>query len=86
MEKKENNSAEKEGFLSFSLFLFPLARNNENGNIENRILIAIHYVTGVILCGCKEKIAVDQAVLYSKHCVRGELTRIKNSFVEKLHS
>ena len=37
--KKENNSAEKEGFLSFSLFLFPLARNNENGNKERRILI-----------------------------------------------
>ena len=37
--KKENNSAEKEGFLSLSLFPFPLARNKENGKIESRILI-----------------------------------------------
>jgi len=28
----------RRGF-SFSLFPFPLARNKENGNIENRILI-----------------------------------------------
>ena len=38
--KKENNSAEKEGF-SFSMLLLPLplARTKENGNIESRILI-----------------------------------------------
>ena len=37
LEKKKNNSAEKEGVLS--LFSFPLARNKENGNIESTILI-----------------------------------------------
>ena len=36
--KRENNSAEKEGFFML-LFPFPLTRNNENGNIENRIEI-----------------------------------------------
>jgi len=35
--KKKYNSAEKKGFLS--LFPFPLARNNENANIDSRILI-----------------------------------------------
>jgi len=34
LEKKENNSAEKEGFSVF-LFPLPLARNKENGNIES---------------------------------------------------
>jgi len=38
-KKKGNNSAEKEDFLSLSLFSFPLARNKENGNRESRILI-----------------------------------------------
>ena len=38
-QKKGNNSAEKEDFLSLSLFSFPLARNKENGNRESRILI-----------------------------------------------
>ena len=36
--KKENNSAEKEGFLSI-FFLLPFARNKKNGNIESRIQI-----------------------------------------------
>ena len=34
--KRENNSAEKEGFLYASLPL-PSCQNNENGNIEKRI-------------------------------------------------
>ena len=54
--KKENKSTEKEGFLYASL-----ASNKENGNIESRILIGFAPYT-MILCGCEEKIAVDQAV------------------------
>ena len=47
------------------LFPFPLARNNENGNIEKRILIGCALCiidTSLYSAGCKEKIVVDKAV------------------------
>ena len=84
LEKKENNSAEKEGFSVF-LFPLPLARNKENGNIESWILkglCTMHY--RYILCQLWENTAVDEALFWST--VRDEISRIKNSFVENIDS
>ena len=39
---------------------------------------------GFYSASCEEKIAVDEAILRST--VQDELTRIKNSFVENIHS
>ena len=44
----------------------------------------MHYDIGLYSAGCKEKLAVDEAVFCRS--VRDELTRIKNSFVEIIHS
>ena len=46
------------------LFPLPFARNKENGNIESRIprLCTMHYETGLYSAGCKEMVAVDEAV------------------------
>ena len=69
------------------LFPLPFARNKENGkiNLESWYrLCTIHYETGLYSSGCKEKIAVEKAVFWST--VQTELTRIKNFFVENIHS
>ena len=58
---KKKNSAEKEGF-SMLLFPLPLARNKENGNIENRFQCTKHYDSGSYSAGCEEKIDVDKAI------------------------
>ena len=44
----------------------------------------MHYDTSLYFAGCEEKIDVDKAVFWST--VQDKLTRIKNSFVEKIHS
>ena len=44
----------------------------------------MHCDTGLYSAGCEEKIAVDEVVLLST--VQDELIRIKNSFVENIHS
>ena len=44
----------------------------------------MYYETGFYSTGCKEMIAVDKAVFWSS--VKDELTRIKNSFINNIHS
>ena len=44
----------------------------------------MHYDTGLYSASCEEKIAVDEALFWIS--VLDELTRIKNSFVENIHS
>ena len=46
------------------LFPLPFARNKENGNIESKTnrLCTMHYEAGLYSVGCKEMIAVDEAV------------------------
>ena len=44
----------------------------------------MHYDTGLYSAGCKEKIAVDEALFWST--AQDELTRIMHSFVENIHS
>ena len=58
LEKKENNCAEREGFLYVSLPL-PLARSKENGNIESKILM-----------GCEPCIIIP---VYNKSAARKRL-------------
>ena len=70
MEKKENNSAEQEGLLYASLPP-PFFLNKKNGNIES--WKPMHYEAGLYSVGCKEMIAVDEAVFWSTS--RDELTR-----------
>ena len=67
-------------------FLLPLVRNKENGSRKQNPdrLCTLHYDTGLFSADCKEKIAVDKAVFSST--VRDEFTRIKNAFVENIHS
>ena len=65
MEKKENNSAEKEGFLNASL---PPPSSQKQGKWNHRKqnpdrLCTNHYDTSLCSAGCEEKIAVDEAVL-----------------------
>ena len=70
------------------LFSFPLARNNENGNIENRILIDCAPCTMIpiyIFCWLQGKDCCRRGHIL-KHYVRDELTTIKNSFVANIHS
>ena len=75
---EKNNSAKKEGFAML-LFPLPLVRNKENGNIENRFQCTKHH--DIILCRLRGK---DCCRIM--HCVRDELTRIKNSFAKNIHS
>ena len=81
LEKKKIIVQRRRGF-SMILFPLPLARNKENGNTENRILI------GCALC---KKNCFILCRLRGKNCcrrstVRDELTRIKNSFLKNIHS
>ena len=62
--KKENNSVEKDGFLYASL---PPPSCKKQGKQKHRKynpdrLFTMHYDTGLYSAGCKEKIAVDEAL------------------------
>ena len=53
------------------MLLFPLPFSKKNGNIES--WKPMHYEAGLYSVGCKEMIAVDEAVFWSTS--RDELTR-----------
>ena len=69
------------------LFPLPLARNKENENIESRILIDCAPHTMILVytlpAALKGKDCCRRGRIL---CPRYELTRIKNSFFENIHS
>ena len=82
--KRENNSAEKKGFLYASL-TSPSCQ--KHGNIENRFLIGCAPCTMkpvYILLAARTSCCRRGSIL--RHCVQDELTRIKNLFVENIFS
>ena len=84
LEKKKIIVQNRKGFML--LFPLTLARIKENENIESRILIgcAAYTMKPVLYSVCCEENIVDEAVFWST--VQDELTRIKSSFVENIHS
>ena len=86
LQKKRNYSVEKEGFLYSSLPPPSYQKQGKWKHIKYNPdrLCTMNYDTGLYSAMCKEKIAVDEAIFWST--VRDELTRIKNSFVENIHS
>ena len=86
LEKKKIIVQRRRGF-SMLLFPLPLARSKENGNIEFRILIGcVPYTMKSVYTLPAASKNLLQTRLYSEALSVMNLPRIKNSFVNNIHS